>query len=134
MRLQDVGDQVGIPGEAGCPRAALAPQAGPFLRLGLCLQDAHRLRAAFFPVLKMPPDEGRLVSPGLCAPLLVFLPHYTHVLNVVTRALVLCTGSGFSAPCSGQWVRACVLVLVPGPCKARWPRRSRKTWRGTAPE
>lgn len=103
-RLQDVGAQMGIPGEAGSPRAAPAPQAGPLLRLGLCLQDAHRLRTAFFPVLKMPPDEGRLVSPGLCAPLLVFLPHSAHVLNVVTRALVLCTGSGFSAPCSDQWV------------------------------
>lgn len=87
-RLQDVGAQMGVPGEAGSPRAAMASQAGPLLRPGLCLQDAHRLRAAFFPVLKMPPDEGRLVSPGRCAPTLVFLPNSAHVLNVVTRALV----------------------------------------------
>lgn len=87
-RLQDVRAQMGIPGEAGSPKAAPAPQAGPLLRPGLCLQDARRLRAAFFPVLKMPPDEGRLVSPGRCAPTLVFLPHSAHVLNVVTRALV----------------------------------------------
>lgn len=73
-RLQDVGAQMGIPGEAGSPRAAPAPQAGTLLRLGLCLQDAHRLRTAFFPVLKMPPDEGRLVSLDSVHPFSSFSP------------------------------------------------------------
>lgn len=51
-RPQDVGARMGIPGDAGSPRVAPAPQAGPLLRLGLCLQDAHRLRGRFLPCVE----------------------------------------------------------------------------------